>query len=776
MTDVATFRRVFKRTVVAYLPYGLICFVVALGHLLGAFNPIDRLIMDASFKTFERAPSERLILVEFDPRSLESIGVWPWPRTIHAEAIERLLKAGALEIGYDVDFSSRSTVDADDALEHVLQEAQTRIILPAFRQRSATGQRAPILFETTPLPRFKDHVQLGSVTYIPAEDGLIRSMSVTTPWSGLSLPAMAALLAGPAALTAGTFYMDYGIDLDAIPRVSLIDLLQDRVPAEMFRGKNVIVGAGATELGDQHAVPLRTRIHGIEVQALAFESIVQGRTLDIVRPGFVVIVLCLLTLLIGARLEPLHWQASGAIGLTVIGGLIASSIVLQGMLPLIAPVGALIVLTAMIVTYSAYRDLWALATISFRQRMNLIHQRAFIQEILDNSFDGVVVTNESGHIVAHNDAAPQLLGARSTKLIGMQFDTLLPRGESFRLATAPVKNIVDAGEGKQVTIVQFDSETVAPYYLEFSRGQFARTSSRNNAAERRDIDRVFFTYTFRNVTERVNREIIQQREAERAHEENRAKSEVIATMSHELRTPLNAILGFSEILKLEALGPVGDAYDGYAENIYASGKHLLTLIDDILDVACVDSGRFVLNAKPTHLGPVLDQCMRIVEGMPEARTRNVALQIKDKLPILMADPRLILQCIINLLTNAIKYTAADDSITLVARLDARGDLVIEVVDTGIGVSPENLEMIRKPFYRVESSATRDDKGSVGLGLSLVDAYIRAHDGEVEISSQLNKGTTVRLIFPSSRFTEEEPTNTKTDTTPRPDNIVDFKRT
>ena len=357
----------------------------------------------------KRPATGRLVLVEMDPRSLEEIGVWPWPRSIHARIIDRLMAAGVSEIGYDVDFSSRSTPEQDRALAAAIARASGKIILPAFRQRSSAQGADLHTHDTQPLADFMKSAQLGNVVFRPSVDGLIRGMSVVVPWKGGDVPAMSALLAGPAAFTQGGFLLDFGIDINSVPRYALVDVLEGRVPPSALKGKKVLVGAAATELGDQHAVPVYGRLHGIELQALAFESLVQGRALHSPRPEAIIIGLLLISLMVGNRLELLRWQTSAAIGGAAAGGFIAFVLLLQILMPIIVPPTAVVLLVASFILFSAYRDLWANAILIFRQRMNLMHQRAFIEEVMENSFDGLVVTNSYGEIVVHNDAARALL-------------------------------------------------------------------------------------------------------------------------------------------------------------------------------------------------------------------------------------------------------------------------------------------------------------------------------------------------------------------------------
>jgi signal transduction histidine kinase len=461
--------------------------------------------------------------------------------------------------------------------------------------------------------------------------------------------------------------------------------------------------------------------------------------------------------MVGNRLELLRWQTSAAIGGTAAGGFVVFVILLQTFMPIIVPPAAVVLLIAAFVLFSAYRDLWANAILIFRQRMNLIHQRAFIEEIMENSFDGLVVTNSYGEIVAHNDAACDLLRADEGSIEKRALNEFLPANKEFLFPGVSGNKAKPQGESRQPVVVRFNPHGEPEYYLEFMPGMYSRQTARRAPQERRTTDRVFYTYTFRDVTQRVKREISDRLERDRALEQNRAKSEVLASMSHELRTPLNAILGFSEIMKNEMLGPLTDAYRGYADGVHESGRHLLSLIDEMLDMARIDVGQFTMEEALFDISRTLKEVMRIAEGWPDIRNRFVTVKIADDLPQMMGSARLVKQCVINILANAIKYSSDGDSVTIKADLNSNGDLAIEVADTGIGIDDDQIEFVIKPFYRAGGVSTRGPDGGVGLGLSLVDSYVRSHGGRLEIFSKPGLGTNVRMIFPATRlFTAEKP--------------------
>ena len=229
-----------------------------------------------------------------------------------------------------------------------------------------------------------------------------------------------------------------------------------------------------------------------------------------------------------------------------------------------------------------------------------------------------------------------------------------------------------------------------------------------------------------------------------------AKSKFIANMSHELRTPLNAIIGFSELMKLETFGALGDRrYVDYAGDIHSSGKHLLDIINDILNLSKIEAGRIELHEAPIEIETVLERT--VAQMRPVADGAGVELSIIPALshPQLVADERYIRQIILNLLSNAVKFTPLNGCVFVETNVDESGALVITVRDTGIGISPEDIPRVMEPFGQVESAWTRQFEGT-GLGLPLVKSLIELHGGHFELQSELGVGTTAIATFPPER--------------------------
>jgi signal transduction histidine kinase len=236
-----------------------------------------------------------------------------------------------------------------------------------------------------------------------------------------------------------------------------------------------------------------------------------------------------------------------------------------------------------------------------------------------------------------------------------------------------------------------------------------------------------------------------------AEQANKAKSSFLANMSHELRTPLNAILGFSEVMKDQHLGPVHNPrYLSYAADIHASGRHLLAIINDVLDLAKIEAGKMSLdNAERFPLVPVLASSVSMLKGLGEKFGVSVHNEIADDRLMVMGVERMIRQVVINLVGNAIKFTPPGGSVHLTGRLLPDGAYEIAVRDTGVGMSEDELANALTPFGQNENRLARKQDGT-GLGLPLAKAMLELHGGGLKMTSIKDCGTTVTMTLPAGR--------------------------
>ncbi|HTZ81336.1 MAG TPA: MHYT domain-containing protein [Stellaceae bacterium] len=233
---------------------------------------------------------------------------------------------------------------------------------------------------------------------------------------------------------------------------------------------------------------------------------------------------------------------------------------------------------------------------------------------------------------------------------------------------------------------------------------------------------------------------------------SQAKSQFLAAMSHELRTPLNAVIGFADMLASEIFGPLGDArYREYTGSIAQAGRHLLGLINDVLDFSKLDAGRVELQEEVIESGAVVEAAISLIRGQAHDAGLRLEYQAEAGLPMLRVDLRRVQQVLLNVLGNAVKFTPPGGSIR-VAAARRGGDLVISVTDTGIGMAPQDIPKALERFGQIDNSLARRYEGA-GLGLPLSKRLMELHDGALEVESAVTVGTTITLVFPTARLIE-----------------------
>ena len=253
----------------------------------------------------------------------------------------------------------------------------------------------------------------------------------------------------------------------------------------------------------------------------------------------------------------------------------------------------------------------------------------------------------------------------------------------------------------------------------------------------------------RDITPQMRAEAALRQAKDEAEAASRTKSQFLANMSHELRTPLNAVLGFSEVIRDGIMGPLDQRYSDYGNDIHRAGQHLLTLISDILDLSKIEVGRLELREEVVDLGAIIDSCHRLLAE--RAREGGVAIErmVPADLPSVQGDRLRLKQILLNLLSNAVKFTPPGGHVVIRTGRAADGGLEIAVIDSGIGMRPEDIPIALAPFRQVEAAFNRRFEGT-GLGLPLARTLAELHGGRLELESQPDRGTVVRVLLPAER--------------------------
>ncbi|MDR3533722.1 MAG: HAMP domain-containing sensor histidine kinase, partial [Rhodopila sp.] len=253
--------------------------------------------------------------------------------------------------------------------------------------------------------------------------------------------------------------------------------------------------------------------------------------------------------------------------------------------------------------------------------------------------------------------------------------------------------------------------------------------------------------------EKTNRELVASKES--AEAASRARSQFLAHMSHELRTPLHAIIGFSELIQDQApTKPGSPPIAGYAADIWTSGRHLLELINTILDISKVESGTATLSEIVLPVADMARNSLVSVRAQAASRNIGIALGLPETTIRIRADRTRLLQVLINLLSNAVKFTPDNGHIVLAVEQNAAGEMVFSVTDSGIGMTEAEIDIALEPFSQVDNTLSRSFEGT-GLGLPLARKLTELHGGRLELSSVKGRGTTAKVILPAERVQQRE---------------------
>jgi signal transduction histidine kinase len=247
---------------------------------------------------------------------------------------------------------------------------------------------------------------------------------------------------------------------------------------------------------------------------------------------------------------------------------------------------------------------------------------------------------------------------------------------------------------------------------------------------------------------RSEEELINARRA--AEKASTAKSEFLAKISHEIRTPLNAIIGFSEVMMDERFGPIGsERYRQYLKDIHASGGHLISLLNDLLDLSKIEAGKLDLTFVSVNLNDLVQQCVAIMQQQANRERVIIRTALHDNLPQIIADARAMRQIMLNLLSNSIKFTGAGGQVIISTAQTDNHEVVLRVRDTGSGMSEKELQIALEPFRQVPT-VTHWDAGGTGLGLPITKALAEANQAYFRITSRVDDGTLAEVIFPATR--------------------------
>ena len=731
------------KNVAPTLTIALIGAVLGLMMVSGALRPLDRALMDWRFRMLDRSPSDSLVIVEIDSRSLEEENRWPWSRALYARAVRNLKAAGANVIAFDVDFSSRGDDEGDKNFREALGDFPGQILLPEFHQSRLLERDASSLKRTAPHPYFLESAALASVNFSVERNGILRKGLCGSGLADAYRGSIAAILADLPQQGCDSFLIDYSIDPARLRRLSFVDVERGDFDPSLVAGKQVIIGATAVELGDEFATPTQGLLPGIMLHALSYESLVQGRAIRRLNDGLtmaIAVLWCLWLIRAGA-----HWSLRTLFvhGLTL-GLALLVPLAIQASFPLSLNTAPIIAAQLLAVAWMVIVEMKQRAQALVNERLETLKHQALIALVVRDSSDGVIITDERGQVLVCNERASILLGVEKDALAGELIGKAAPGFPALDRSSH------SAAAAERPDLAEYAVTAAgADRVLEIASACTSHEMRQGWRGPAPAARQIYFTYCLRDVSARKAFEEAERKAKEAAIAAVSFKNQLISNMSHELRTPLNSIVGFAEVLLREEHDVSGNSTPKkYADYIRRSGERMLGLINDILFISQVRDDVATVAADSYALEEIWNDCLSAFRDEIVAERKVVSTNIPPEFPPLLVNYEIFSRALRHLLSNAVKFTGGGGKIALTADYSPEMGARITLADDGVGVGAEQLSKLSEAFFQADASLRRRHEGA-GLGLFVARKCLALFGGALTFESSLGDGFKCIIALPPS---------------------------
>jgi PAS domain S-box-containing protein len=721
----------------------------------------DRFFYDSQIKLFSSPPSKDIVIIAVDENSLKALGRWPWSRSKHAELLGKLSQIQTKAIGLDFVFSESTPNDAagDLGLAKAIERSR-RVVLPVVIEQAENWLR-----ETLPLPMYSKYAYLGHVNAEPDKDGVYRSVYLKAGlnkanWSSLALTMVSLQntlvnLQGQRQTQepndAEQIVGDYQVWLPFydnrtdFSRFSYIDVLDDKIPAELFKDKYILVGLSARGLGNNELTPIssdRHKISGIDFIASILDGLIKKKFWQPL-PSFWQLIISLAIISLSVRIY--SFQSLKKIlllnALLFIGTLLFSALFLQLTHYWFAPAVTLLV-TLIGYPLWSWRYIEDMIQVLFTEK-----NRALIT--LNAVTDSVITTSREGIIEYFNPAAVKMMGYYEEDLIGALIDSKILLFTTTEESTHLVSLIKQSlKENKSLAFTQYVLKPINAMHTQFIVNLNISPLSNKKGILVGTVLTFHDVGKLMDITNQLIKKAQEQTELrlmkDRAEQANQAKSQFLSHMSHELRTPLNAILGYSQLMQLDEESPLTEEHFGYTNEIITAGYHLLDLINELLELGKIEAGHLNLHITRVLFKEIISECIGVIVPMA---VKNSIILISEYTDLehycISVDKKRSKQILLNFLSNAIKYNRSEGSVTIHGFI-ANNKLRICITDTGMGLTPQQQAQLFQPFQRLDADKTPIE--GTGIGLVISKQLAELMGGSVGVDSIVGQGSTFWVEF------------------------------